>query len=72
MKQSTNQIDRENKTQTIMPLEPRPSKSTGRTRMTGGLKTIEESYARKLVRFTVNVFSYAVAPSNSGEIRGDL
>ena len=67
MKQSSIQIDRENKTVTIiMPLEkPRPSKSTGKTRViatTGGLKTSEESYARRPVCFTANVFFYPATP----------
>jgi hypothetical protein len=69
MKQSSIQIDRENRTVTIiMPLEkPRPSKSTGKTRViasTGGLKISEESYARRLVCFTANVFFF---PTNSDE-----
>src|ERR1019366_6773801 len=72
MKQSSIQIDRENKTVTIiMPLEkPRPSKSTGKTRViatTGGLKTSEESYARRPVCFTANVFFYPATPLNPDE-----
>jgi hypothetical protein len=72
MKQSSIQIDRENKTVTIvMPLEkPRPSKSTGKTRViatTGGLKTSAESYARRPVCFTANVFFYPPTPLNADE-----
>jgi len=71
MKQPSIQIDRENKTVTIvMRLEkPRPSKSTGRTRLiatTGGLKTSAESYARQPVFFTANVFFF---PTNTDESR---
>jgi hypothetical protein len=72
MQQPSIQIDRENKTVTIvMPLEkPRPSKSTGKTRViatTGGLKTSTESYARRPVCFTANVFFYPPTPLNADE-----
>jgi hypothetical protein len=72
MKQSSIQIDRENRTVTIiMPLEkPRPSKSTGKTRViatTGGLRTSAESYARRPVCFTANVFFYPPTPLNADD-----
>lgn len=69
MKQPSIEIDRKEKTVTIkMPLEkPRPSRSTGKTRViatTGGLKTSTESYARRPVCFTANVFFYPATPLN--------
>jgi hypothetical protein len=72
MKQTSIQIDRENKTVTIvMPLEkPRPSKSTGKTRViatTGGLRTSEELYSRQPVFFTANVFFFPPTPLNVDE-----
>ena len=72
MKQPSMEIDRKNKTVTVvMPLEkPRPSKSTGKTRViatTGGLKTSTESYARRPVCFTANVFFYPATPLNLDE-----
>jgi hypothetical protein len=72
MRQPSVQIDREKKNVTIiMPLEkPRPSKSTGKTRViatTGGLKTSEESYARRPVCFTANVFFYPATRLNPDE-----
>ena len=75
MKQSSIQIDRENKTVTIvMALEkPRPSKSTGKTRViatTGGLRSSAESYARQPVFFTANVFFYPTNTDESSEHSG--
>jgi len=72
MKQSSIQIDRENKTVTIvMPREKaRPSKSTGKTRViatTGGLRSSAESYARQPVFFTANVFFFPPTPLNANE-----
>jgi hypothetical protein len=72
MRQPSVQIDRKNKTVTVvMPLEkPRPSKSTGKTRViasTGGLKTSTESYARRPLCFTANVFFYPAMPLNANE-----
>jgi hypothetical protein len=72
MKHPSIQIDRKNKTVTIvMPLEkPRPSRSTGKTLViatTGGLKTSEELYARQPVCFSANVFFY---PKKAAETEG--
>lgn len=75
MKKPSIQIDRQNKTVTItMPLEkPRPSRSTGKTKViatTGGLKTSEESYARQPVCFTANVFFYPKKAAETEESSG--
>lgn len=64
-------IDRKNKTVTIvMPLQkPRPSRSTGKTRViatTGGLKSTGEVYARRPVCYTANVFFFPAAPTREG------
>jgi len=69
MTQPSIRIDRKNKQITItMPLEkPHPSRSSGKTRViatTGGLRTSEESYSRRPVCFTANVFFF---PKNSDE-----
>jgi hypothetical protein len=66
------QIDRQNKTVTIvMPLEkPRPSRSTGKTLViatTGRLKTSEELYARQPVCFSANVFFYPKKAADTKE-----
>jgi hypothetical protein len=71
MKQPSIQIDRQNKTVTIiMPLQkPHPSKSTGKTLViatTGKLKTSEEVYARQPVCFSANVFFF---PKNASETK---
>jgi hypothetical protein len=48
----------------------RPSKATGRTMLiasTRGLRTSTETYARRPVLFTANVFFYPANPVDSGE-----
>jgi hypothetical protein len=72
MKQPSIEIDRKNKMVTIkIPLEkPHPSKSTGKTRViatTGGLRTSGESYARRPVCFTANVFFFPPSPMSADE-----
>ena|ERR1039458_4805150 len=72
MRQPSVEIDRKNKTVTItLALEkPRPSRSTGKTRLiasTGGLKTSAESYARRPVFFTANVFFFPLKTDEGEE-----
>ncbi len=76
MTKTSIQIDRKNKQVTItMPLQkPHPSKSTGKTLViatTGGLRISEESYARRPVYFTANVFFYPATPLNPDEVSGE-
>ena len=70
-------IDRKLKIATIvMPLQPaRPSKATGKTMLiatTSGLRTSTETYSRRPVLFTANVFFYPANPVNSGGFGADL
>ena len=72
MTQPAIKIDRKTKTVTItLALEKaRPSRSTGKTRLiasTGGLKTSAESYARRPVFFTANVFFFPLKTNEGAE-----
>lgn len=64
-------IDRKNKTVTIvMELQkPHPSRSSGKTKViatTAGLRTSDESYARRPVLYTANAFFF---PKNAKETK---